>query len=287
VPVTAARIAQALGVERVRRQSWPYASSLPMERIEIDGAPTVLFKDLTRSEELRRPAFLADRRREITAYTDVLGALEIDAPRYRASVVDDGHAWLFLELVDGVPLSQVGELEVWKEAARCLAALHASRPLPTAGLLRYDAEHLGRRFALATSLSRAAEIGARVAGRLAELPAVLIHGEFYASNVLVQREAGRVRVRPVDWETVGIGPGVLDLAALTAGSWDDARRCGIEAAYLAKCPPKLLPRPGDLDYARLLLAAQWTGWSPGWLPPPEHRQDWAAVTRELVQRLGL
>ncbi|MEO5575418.1 MAG: aminoglycoside phosphotransferase family protein [Gaiellaceae bacterium] len=287
MPVTAARIASVLGVEHVRREPWPYASSLPMERIEIEGAPALLFKDLTRSEELHRPGFLSDRRREINAYAHVLGDVGVDAPRYRASLVDADRAWLFLELVDGVPLWQVGELEVWQEAARCLAALHASPEPASARLLRYDAEHLRRRFALAGSLPRVAEIGIRVAERLAGLPTVLIHGEFYASNVLVQREPGRVRVRPVDWETVGVGPGVLDLAALTAGAWDGARRMEIERAYLDACPPELRPGPGDLDYARLLLAAQWTGWSPGWSPPPEHRQDWAAVALELIGRLEL
>jgi hypothetical protein len=285
--VTTAQIAQLLGVERVRRTPWPYASSLPMEQIDIAGSPALLFKDLTLSEELQRPGFLGDRRREITAYTDILGDLDIDTPAYRASVIDEQRAWLFLELVDGVPLWQIGEIEVWETAARCLAMLHAVPPPLTRGLLRYDADHLSRRFALTASLPRAAEIGARVAARLAELPSRFIHGEFYPSNILVQREAELVRVRPVDWEMSGLGPGVLDLAALTAGSWIDADRARIERAYVDACPAELRPRPDDLDFARLLLAAQWTGWSPGWSPPPQHRHNWQAVALELIERLGL
>jgi hypothetical protein len=285
--VTTAEIAEALGVEHVSRRRWPYASSLPMEQIDVAGRPTLLFKDLTGSEQLQRPSFLADRRREITAYTEVLGELELDTPICRASVFDDDRAWLFLELVDGVPLWQIGEIEVWETAARCLAALHATPPPITAGLLHYDAEHLSRRFALATSLPRGAEIGARVARRLAALPARFIHGEFFPSNVLIQREAGRVRVRPVDWETCGLGPAVLDLAALTAGGWDDARRTRIEDAYIAECVPDLRPTPDELDFARLLLAAQLSGWSDDWTPPPEHRQDWNAIAVGLIERLGL
>jgi phosphotransferase family enzyme len=286
VPVMTAQIAELLGVERVQRRPWAYASSLPMERIDIADCSPLLFKDLSQSERLQRPGFLADRRREITAYTEILGALEIDTPAYRASVLDENRAWLILELVDGVPLWQIGELDVWEAAARCLAALHASPPPQTPGLLLYDEAHLRRRFELAATLPRKAEIGAQVAERLARLPARFIHGEFYPSNVLVQRESGRVRVRPVDWEMSGLGPGVLDLAALTAG-WGDDERARIERAYLDGCPRELQPGSDDLDYARLLLAAQWTGWSPGWSPPPLHRHDWRAIALGLIERLGL
>jgi hypothetical protein len=285
--VTAAQIAEVLGVESVCRRPWPYASSVPMEQIDFACGPSLLFKDLTRSEHLPRPGFLTDRRREIMAYVHILGDLEIDAPAYCASVIDEERAWLFLELVEGVPLWQVGEIEVWETAARCLCALHAGQPLRTDWLLRYDAEHLSRRFALGGSLPHAAEVGARVAKRLAALPARFIHGEFYPSNILVQHEAGRIRVRPVDWETIGLGPTVLDLAALTAGAWEEDQRRRIEDAYLADCPPELQPSRDDLDFARLLLAAQWTGWSSVWSPPTEHRHDWKAIALGLIERLGL
>jgi hypothetical protein len=287
VPVTTAQIGEVLDVDHVRRQPWPYASSFPMERIDVDGEPPLLFKDVSRPERLPRPQFLADRRREITAYADVLCHLNVDTPAYRASVVDDERAWLFLELVDGVPLWQVEEVEVWEETARCLAALHAEGPVTARGLLRYDAEHLNRRFALAASLPNAPAIGARLAERLAALPSTFIHGEFYASNVMIQHDAGRVRVRPVDWEMAGTGPAVLDLAALTAGTWSDATRLRIEQAYNAAIPPELRPHPHDLDCARLLFAAQWIGWSVDWSPPPEHAQDWSAIAVELIERLGL
>jgi thiamine kinase-like enzyme len=119
------------------------------------------------------------------------------------------------------------------------------------------------------------------------LPSTIIHGELYASNVVIQQAGGGVRVRPVDWEMAGTGPGVLDLAALTAGSWTDDERARIEEAYCEALPVELRPGADDLEYARLLLAAQWLGWSDGWLPPQEHRQDWAAVAVSLIERLGL
>jgi len=44
-------------------------------------------------------------------------------------------------------------------------------------------------------------------------PPTLIHGEFYAKTVLVRR--GKLFM--VDWESAAIGPGEVDLAALTEG----------------------------------------------------------------------
>ena len=38
---------------------------------------------------------------------------------------------------------------------------------------------------------------------------------------------------PIDWETASVGPGVLDLAALTAGEWREQERREMTAAYLA------------------------------------------------------
>jgi hypothetical protein len=283
--VTTAQIADVLGVEHVERQSWPYASSHPMERVDAPGEPPLLFKDLSRSHNLPRPAFLSDPRGEITAYRDVLSRLDVDAPSYRASLVDDDRAWLFIELIEGIPLWQVAELEVWEEAARSLAALHASGASTASTLLRYDEDELSRRYALSGSLLGGPTTGARVAARLARLPQTTIHGELYASNVVIQRDAaGDVHVRPVDWETAGAGPGVLDLAALTAGSWTDAERSRIEQAYFDALPVELRPVNGDLDYARLLLAAQLVGCSP---PNDEHGHDWAAVALGLIEKLRL
>jgi hypothetical protein len=289
MPVSDAELAGALGVAEVGRRPWPYASSLPMEELHVsDPAPRrLLFKDLSPSRDLPRPAFLADPLREIEAYRAVLAPRGLDVPACHAAVSREDRCWLVLELVDAEPLWQRGDLEAWEAAARWLAALHACPP-PTAvpRLLRYDAAHLRRRFELATGIPRASAIGERVAARLARVPASFIHGEFYASNVLVQPDGERVRIRPVDWETAGIGPGVLDLAALTSG-WAGEARARIERAYRLACPPGRQPDGTDLDHARLLLAAQWVGWSPAWTPPAEHARDWRAEATELIARLAL
>jgi thiamine kinase-like enzyme len=89
---------------------------------------------------------------------------------------------------------------------------------------------------------------------------------------------GGARVAVVDWETAGLGPGVLDLAALVVG-WDPDSRSEIVGAY----DPS--PDPVDLAAAELVLALRCLGLPPTWTPPPEHRRDWLAEARASARML--
>jgi hypothetical protein len=266
----------ALGGDLVRRP-WPYRASLPMEELDCAGEH-LLLKDLSASRELLRPPLAPDPRREIAVYRDVLGPLGLEGiPRVAAADA----TWLVLEVIDGTPLWQVGDLAVWQEAARWLARLHAL-PVPAdETLVRYDAMELQDRLELAPA---ARPFAAQVAERLAALPVRLIHGDFYPANILVQTGP---QIRVVDWETCGTGPAVLDLAALISGRWSEQDRERILDAYLAASPPRLRLGIDDLLYARLLIAAQWMGWHDGWSPPPEQRHDWHGEFDDLCERLEL
>jgi hypothetical protein len=82
----------------------------------------------------------------------------------------------------------------------------------------------------------------------------------------------------------GVGPGVLDLAAL-ASAWGDE-----DVALLARAYGDVLGRPVEregLDGARLHLAVQWLGWSREWTPPREHATDWLGEAVRAAERLGL
>jgi aminoglycoside phosphotransferase (APT) family kinase protein len=280
MPVTDQELRQALGAEPLHRRPWPYRASLPMEELDIRGQ-RLLLKDLSGSDDLPRPPLAPDPRREIAVYRDVLAPLGVSGTPEVAAADETSSRWLVLELVDGTPLWQIGDLAVWQEAARWLARLHAL-PVPAdEALVRYDAAHLRERLELTAATERFAE---RVADRLAALPVRLIHGDFFPANILV--EAGP-RIRVVDWETCGTGPAVLDVAALISGRWSEQEREQILDAYLAASPALLRLGVDDLLYARLLHAAQWIGWHDGWSPPPEQRHDWRAEFVELSERLGL
>jgi aminoglycoside phosphotransferase (APT) family kinase protein len=126
------------------------------------------------------------------------------------------------------------------------------------------------------------------------MPRTAIHGEFYASNVLVAADSepsrlGRksdARVAPVDWELAASGPGLTDLAALVSG-WPDDDRRALAAAYAAEPGvPEFTER--DLDFARLQVAIQWLGWAPPeWEPPAGQRHDWLGEALALAEGLGL
>jgi Ser/Thr protein kinase RdoA (MazF antagonist) len=211
--------------------------------------------------------------------------------------------WLFLERVPGHELYQVGEFHIWQQAASWLAGFHArlaaefGRWTAASRLLVYDREfyRLWPRRALAfapAALEFLADGYERVIERLVALPTTIIHGEFYASNVLVQPMPRGLRVCPVDWEMAAVGPGLVDLAALSAGKWTEEQRRELAGAYrdglvaAGTTPPSMEELLAGLDCCRLHLAVQCLGWASDWEPPAEHAQDWLDEARRLRARLG-
>ena len=273
------KLEQSLGkaVANLAQKPYPYRTSHRIDELDVtlvDGTRLkLLLKDLRRSEldpnvQLAKPAFLHDPEREVEAYR-MLANSGLGTPIcYYA-----GDHRLLLEKVEGVELWQVGDLEAWVEAARWLARLHAhfAKLTPVSErLVQYDAGY----FEMWPDRARRdhRELAAIVAGYkrvveiLSGIPATFVHGEFYASNVLVAGD----RIATVDWEMAGVGPGILDVAALVSG-WAGKERSQIIAGY-GGVPPEAL------DAAELHLALQWLGWSPTWTPPPEHARDWLALS---------
>lgn len=306
-------------VAQLDRRPSAYRTSFPLEEVDAllsDGTVLrLVLKDLRRraldgAARRAKPAFLYSPRREVAVYRSVLSTAPLGTARLFAAADEGGREppWLLLERVPGVELYQVGDLGVWREVARWLARLHARflRPetLPAeAPLIRHDAAYYRRwmRRALAfrrrrggstDGLERVAERYDEVVERILALPRSLIHGELYASNVLVQERAGRARrVCPVDWETAALGPGLVDLAALVAGAWSEAERESIARAYLDEwtdLAPAPLPEEtfrDGLACCRLHLAVQWLGWSARWSPPREHAHDWLREALDLSERI--
>jgi aminoglycoside phosphotransferase (APT) family kinase protein len=245
-----------------------------------------------------KPAFLYDPLREVEVYEHVLTACALGTARFYGMLVEPGagRGAFVLERVSGSELWQIGETEIWREAARWLARLHERlAPVRAPRLLRYD-EKLYRRFlaravefTLDPSLQSLVTRYDEIVRRLEALPTTFIHGEFYPSNVLVERVGRTTRICPVDWEMAALGPGVLDLAALSAGDWSEDEAEGFVAAYREALtqPPAEADLREALEAARVQLAVQWLGWSPGWIPPPEHAQPWLEVALRSAERLGL
>jgi Ser/Thr protein kinase RdoA (MazF antagonist) len=276
---------------RARRDS-PYASSFPLAELDVetgDGARlTVVWKDLTPGALLpgaraARGGAAADPLRELRAYALLDGA-ELGTPRLVASVEEPGRAWLFLEAVHGARLEHVGDPAAWAAAARWLARAHtvlAARASDPAWPPRWQPPDID---ALAREPRIAALVPALAAARerLAAGPPAVIHGELYAANVLIDGE----RVCVLDWETIARGPALLDLAALTAGAWEDADE-PLAEAYRAALPdpPPRAAFLAELDAARLLTAARWLSAPAGWRPPPEQARDWLRDAEAVAGRI--
>jgi Ser/Thr protein kinase RdoA (MazF antagonist) len=302
----------------IRRRASEYRTSFPLEELELtleDGVELRLaFKrlewDALEAEaRLAKPDFLHDPLREPAVYATLLAPAALGAPRYYGSLAEPeaGRHWLFVEWVEGRELYQVGERELWEAAAAWLGTTHCrfgaelDRHAASGRLLEYDRAHYRRwidralAFAAAPgqppsrlrSIEWLAPRYEAASEELLALPRSVIHGEFYASNVLVAGELADLRVAPVDWELAASAPGVIDLAALVSGGWSDEDRNAIAAAYRTTAGP-FSPSPRELDLARLHLAIQWLGWAePGWNPPPEQRHDWLGEALSLAEELEL
>lgn len=304
----------------VERRPSPYRTSFPIEELRVEvagrgplrlGCKRLDWEALDPAAQLAKPRFLHDPEREPGAYRTLLPQAPAGPPEFFGAVPEEGRRWLFVEWVEGRELFQVGERELWEEAARWLARFHAAlapdldRHRGEVRLLDHDAAFYRRWMERAREF--AAEGGGdaakvewlsarheQVVEALLSLPRTAIHGEFYASNVLVASDfdhapPGResaTRVAPVDWELAAVGPGLTDLAALVSG-WDGAGREALAAAYAAE-PGAPAFSDRDLDLARLQLAIQWLGWAPPqWEPPEGQRHDWLGEAVALAEGLGL
>jgi hypothetical protein len=313
------------GLVGMARRPYAYRTSFALEELTVrlaDGSTlALLFKDLSlrsllENARLAKPDFLYNPLREIETYRQILAPNQLSAPIFYGAAVDPAldRYWLFVEKVPGVELFQVGDIATWQAVAQWLAAMHtrfhedAWRSADRIGhLLTYTRDfywqwlHRAREFVgrtdqpadLRGGLDTIAKRYGEVVERLAGLPTTLLHGEFYASNVLVQETPTGLRVSPVDWELAAIGPGLIDLAALTAGSWTPEQKAALALAYHAALPitPNWPPTPELflmlLDCCHLHLAIQWLGWSPDWSPPKEHAQNWLREAVRVADRLKL
>jgi Phosphotransferase enzyme family len=310
-------------IKRLERRRSPFTTSFPLEELTVffdDGEQLeLLFKSLSPralASAARRvkPSFLNDPLREIAVYRSILNPVSMGTAVCFGSVADanSDRYWLFLEKVLGRELYQIGEVETWSRAARWIARLHHQfqepEALPAAArnrLIQFDAAYYRQWFERAEQFCNRSvtSADARRVHRLAtqatdlitevlSLPVGLIHGEFYASNVLVQETSSGLRVCPIDWERTAIGPGLIDLAALVGGKWSEEHKLAIAMEYWdelqrigAEAPPAA-EFSRRLSICRLHVAVQWLGWSGDWSPPPEHRQDWLAEAIDLAHRLG-
>jgi hypothetical protein len=314
-------------VDLVRRIS-EYCSSFIIEELDVtldDGSTLeLIFKDLSKAALLSnagqiKPAFFYNPLREIDTYRKVLSQHQLGTAMCFGAFVDPEEKlyWLFLERVKPVLLWQMGDMDSWNETARWLAGMHSFLVRETeiresqhiAHLIKYD-EKFYRRWIdravefvhegdtspgreAANAVSALAANYDRVIEHMLSLPVTVIHGEFFASNIMIDSGPDYFRLCPVDWEMAAVAPGPVDLAGLTSGNWTTSQKNTMARAYYEALPESSPVKCGwrkfliDLEFCRLHQAVQWLGWSPGWTPPPEHKQNWLKEAVRCAKRLLL
>ncbi|MDX1393410.1 MAG: phosphotransferase [Gemmatimonadota bacterium] len=303
-------IAEELAEFSMRSAADRSTHSLETARVvTVDGRDLDLVFKGTRasrgSGDFVRPRLVRDESREVWAYSSLLDPRAIDTPRFYG-VLDEGGAGerLVLEALPGRPLTESGDIDAWRAAARWLAAFHEWGDRRVSGLgeedpVLHQTPALHERW-LERAIRRAAAEGrAAVGTRLNEIRAAhrvavcrlaggrrgLVHGEFYPSNLLVARRGSGWRIRAVDWESIGVGPVALDLAALTTGDWAASERTALWREYADARDTPLETLTPDLHAARLVNAVQWLGWTVGWTPPVEHDRDWIEEARDAARHV--
>jgi thiamine kinase-like enzyme len=315
-------------VSQWHRRVSDYSSSHLIEEIDVRVAGQselkLIFKDLSRNALLtgangNRLPLGDDALREIEAYRKVLRHSQLGTATFYGAHVDETmeRYWLFLERLAPVHLWQMGEFAVWERVAAWLARTHMTlancatlHRQASARLLRHDSNFYHqwirraqefvrhRDKSIDKSATREIDFIAEdydwVVQRLLTLPLTVIHGEFFASNVLLdQLETEAPRVCPVDWEMAAYGPGLVDLAALTSGNWTREQRDAMANKYYSALPAQLREKwdfakfQTDFDCCRLHQAVQFLGWARDWSAPPEHAQDWLDEALAVATRLRL
>jgi hypothetical protein len=308
-------------VARISRKLGDYHSSFAIEDLDVefdDGTRlSLVFKNLSPNALLEyarqiRPHFSYDPRREVDVYREILAGTGLGTATCFGAVADPSceRYWLLLEKVPGVPLAKTGDFTIWCDVARWLAHMHcaldevARDDKRLGSLLKYNegsysiwierAEQFCKLRSSADSngmpnpIQPVADQCRLAVRKIGCLPHTFIHGEFYASNVLIGQAAGNRRICPIDWETAAIGPALLDLAALVAGNWPEELRTEMAMAYYETLPPAFNVYGNTesffrvLHCCRLFMAIKWLGWSSDWQAPDEHCCDWLAEATALA-----
>jgi hypothetical protein len=176
---------------------------------------------------------------EARVYSAIDGPLEGLAPRFFGSFEHEVGVTLVLScLPNALRVNKAGD-DALISASERLGRLHRSFDDLTivADLNRYDATHFEDWVRALDEHPLAPRISASLSpilggqfdwvDALGRAPATFVHGELFPSNVLVSDGT----VHFVDWETAGVGPGELDLCALTLGHGMRNLRRECESTY--------------------------------------------------------
>lgn len=302
----AARRASDLGAAEpvsVMREPNPFRSSFPSEIVEYafdDGSTLKLLLKYHLPGKHTGHGYWGDVFYEAAVYEHVLRKLPVTTP-LSFGMFEEGEglpACHVIEYVDEAQLLSKSPMEAIVRAAEWLAGFHASTvgwaPPPDLGSVKAHTEPYYTGWAHRT-LENARSVDADLSwlpsvcqrftdeiGVLTEAPATLVHGEFYHSNILVRADG----VYPVDWQSLAVARGEVDLASLLEGfdQEDPVFRECLDIYERTRWPggsPDTF-RP-TLAMALLYWPFRWLGDKPEWTV---RRAGYFRHLRALGERMG-
>jgi aminoglycoside/choline kinase family phosphotransferase len=220
----------------------------------------------------------------VLVYRQLLAAQRFGAPAVYASAYDEvgERYWLLLEDLGDSTLKS-GDLDDWLAAVRWLAAMHGTflgrdGELRALGCLAEHGPDYYWSIAQTArgnleqacawrALARFDRLMARfesIIPLLSSQPRTLVHGDIFPRNLIVQ--PGH-RIRPIDWESAGIGLPIWDLARLVSG-WQRDKPAFL-ATYLVeldRCAAVPIDRRAlevTFTHCEILDVLWYFGWSVG------------------------
>jgi len=240
---------QAADLRVVSRAPNPYGSSFPSEIVRYQvagGEPGRVLCKYGSGPGKTKPGHRYGVKYEWRVYTCVIDRLDMTTPEVHGywEGPDGEPQWLFLEYLDNCfRLDQAPDLSAIFAAAEWLGEFHRSgRAFVTDGAdaflnsygPNYFRDWIERSKAYNGDLGGAYPWFAQLCDRAADLvpdllstDRTIIHGDYYAKNILVRDG----EVYPVDWESAAIAAGEIDLAMLVGG-WPEETLRACCRAYL-------------------------------------------------------
>lgn len=275
-------------------------STFPLEIVQCrlsSGDVVEVVCKYSDDQDFRSSSYRGGVRYEAAVYRDILQRCGLPLPGFRGTYMDamTGRTWLVLDYLNGAEKS--GETpNGLVYAAEWLGRFHcvnAGKEASHSVLRVYDEEYFigwaDRTIEFArVEISRAPwleDMAMAYRKRVPELfrqPLTVIHGEYYYKNVLVSDGVAY----PLDWETAAVGPGAVDIAALTE-CWREETVSQCLARYCATRWPEGAPDDFSevLDIARVYWLFRWPG-------EVEHKADKRLQKRlpqlaEIARRWGV
>jgi hypothetical protein len=201
-------------------------------------------------------------------YRDVVSRIGLPSVKWFGNYheVLSGRSWLALEFVENARRISKSMTPL-HEAATWIGRFHdAAKTFPsTPDLILYDADYyaswarrtlaLGENYASTPAwLGDLCRVYESAAEELAAWQPTIVHGEYYAKNILVIDDV----VCPIDWESAAVGQGEVDLASLTE-FWKPETVAECEKAYVAGRWPEGEPAEFRrmLGLARMYIHFRW------------------------------